>query len=257
MTALCLYAFATTGCEQATASVAASAASLAGLHAVICDGLAAIVMPASADAYTEQNLGDQAWILREATRQCEALTALFRHGPLMPVRFGALFASHQAVRGLLTQHRALLLDALSGLAGKGEWSLRATVDPLRLAQWLSVKDRHTPSLADEAGPGRRYLEQRRLQQLATLRMRDWLAAQISTLQALAQSHALRWQPSSRHGGMPDDGPFWQASLLVDDGEAHALQLAVERLQRDWPADAAQLALAGPWPAYSFCPPLPA
>ncbi len=253
MSAFCLYAFAPAACAAAVAALADSDAELAGLHSVQLGELAAVLMTVDEDSFSEAELADHGWVLREASRQCEVLAAMRLQGTLMPVRFGSLFASHQAVMDVLSRHRDLLAAALSDLAGKSEWSVRASCNPQCLSAWLTPD-----ALATAAGPGRRYLEQQRAAKLAATRLREWLAAQCSALQAIADEHAVRYEPAPLAVAADQAlTPFWQASLLVNYEQVPGFHAALERLQSDWPADGVQLVLAGPWPAYSFGPALPA
>ncbi len=272
MSVLSLCAFARASHAAGVAALARSQPAFAGLHSIDGGGIAAVLMVDGDDAYSVQNLADQAWVMRAAALQAEVLAALLGQGPVIPVRFGTLFASHVAVKDLLLRHQEVLLAALSELDGKAEWSVRAVCDTQRLSAWLS---RQSPSAQSpqsssssltshaDSGPGRRYLEQQREAQRSAVRVRDWLAAQSDTLHAIADAHALRFQlqpqlqqlPLSSAGGN-EGTAFWGASLLVDDDDAAALRSALEQCQQDWPADAARLVLAGPWPPYSFGPALP-
>lgn len=285
MSVFCLCAFARASHVAAVMKLAHSQPAFAGLHSIDSGDVAAVLMADDDNAYSAQNLADQHWVMRAAALQSELLAALLGQGPVIPVRFGTLFASHMAVEDLLMRHRDVLLTALSELDGKAEWSVRAVCDKSRLSSWLSRQSQNSlPSQSGHAsqfphsahaspaasGPGRRYLEQQREAQRSRLRVRDWLLAQSDALQAIAQVHAARFQPlplpgrvgagaEVRGGGSDGEGdadeaiPFWRASLLVDDAEATALHGALERLQQNWPSEVARLMLAGPWPPYSFGP----
>jgi Gas vesicle synthesis protein GvpL/GvpF len=164
--------------------------------------------------------------VRRLTRHVEAV---------LPVRFGTLVADQAALAALLRPRRADLRAALKLVAGREQMSLRIygraaaprpPAVPARLA----------------GGPGRRYLEGRRLS-------RAWRATAPELDPARpVLAPVVRAERVERH----DAGPLVASVYhLIDRGRAGAYRAALRRAGAR--ARGIRLRPSGPWPPYAFAP----
>ncbi len=84
-----------------------------GIHAVPCDGIAAVVGPSDRDDYQGLAREDLVQVLLEQQRVVEGVMAAF---PVLPARFGTVLADEERVIDLLTRGHDLLRDELDRLA---------------------------------------------------------------------------------------------------------------------------------------------
>jgi len=142
----------------------------------------------------------------------------------LPARFGAGAGSDDELRALVEARAALLLEALGLVRGREQMTLRVLGSTAR-----------APS---GAGPGTRYLEERR--RASTLPELDPLRSALSGLVRAEQVE-------------PHEQPGLLASVyhLIDRGAADGYRRRVESSA----LEGLRLTVSGPWPAWSFAPEL--
>lgn len=159
------------------------------------------------------------------------LEALMIDGPVLPVRFGVVFADVEDVeRELRTRHDAFAA-ALETVRGKVEIGVRVLKAP-------AVDER--PAAADDGDsrPGTRYLRER-------LARRSEAALLARPIQDALAPFAVAERVRVR----PEPNTLLSASYLVAASELDAVRTQVAELQR---ANAElNLVCTGPWPPYNF------
>ena len=211
-------------------------------------GLTAIVGDVGDREYGEvalrRNLEDLDWLARTARAHHAVLAAAAERGPVVPMRLATLFASDAGVTDTLQDRAGDFRRALSVISARSEWGVKAyavkpadpVADPGRLA----------------SGPGAAYLQRRRAQLTAS---RDARAEALASTQAvyaelgrLAASARL-YPPQAPDLAGRSAPMVLNAAYLVSDDQATEFTAAVSELAARHRS--VQLALTGPWPAYSF------
>jgi Gas vesicle synthesis protein GvpL/GvpF len=206
----------------------------------------------------ERKLADVGWVGERAMRHERIVEQAFRVGPVLPARFGTLFSSSAVLEDFLETNRRMIAGFLDSIRDQEEWALKALLEPATAKRWLGAQ--MAPAAAGDAAasPGLRYLQQRRAQAAAEKELNRWVAG--------ACDLALR--------GMREYATDWRQRKVIDDGRADERRQTVlnvaalirrERLQdlltRIESINAGRVTqglsfvLTGPWPPYSFCPPL--
>ena len=160
----------------------------------------------------------------------EVVEALFRRGPLLPLRMCTVFASDESALRTVTAAAPALLTALDHVSGAAQWTVRVPLRPARddvAAQALSGAD-YLRRLGD-----RRRDESDRL----TAARRD-----ARLLLAEAGRYAVEVDPGT------DNGQTLSASFLVPVDATESFTRCIHGDER--PDD---VALLGPFPPYSFVP----
>jgi hypothetical protein len=162
----------------------------------------------------------------EALRAHEAAVRRIadRSQACLPARFGAAAGSDDELRTLVEARAAVLLEALGVVRGREQMTLRVLGSAAR-----------APS---SAGPGTRYLEDRR--RANALPALDPLRAALSGL--------IRAEQVEPHG---QPGLLASVYHLIDRGSADGYR----RLVESSPLQGIRLTVSGPWPAWSFAPEL--
>jgi len=215
-------------------------------------GLTAIVGSVAGSEFGEaalrQNLEDLDWLERTARAHHEVIETVAKERPVVPVRLATVYSSDEAATGMLRERAADLRQALTRLAGRGEWGVKAHV-----ARPDNSAAGQQPETDDPAcGPGAAYLRRRRAQ---------LTASQDARREAVASAHVVheelgRLSASARlYPPQPPEiaghsGPMvLNAAYLVADDRAEEFGAAVTELAARH--GVLQLTLTGPWPAYSF------
>jgi len=156
--------------------------------------------------------------------------------PCLPVRFGTAFPTEDAARASLASRSAELRAALDRVAGKSELAVtllwRESAGP-------------GPEASLSAGPGRRFMDERRAR-YAARRDRKARAGDLaeSLLAKLAIERALVWCETCT-----SEGVAVSLAVLVPSDQANRWKADLERLAGGF--DGVISVVNGPWPPYSF------
>jgi hypothetical protein len=219
------------------------------VRAVRAAGLTAIVEDVSqlefGAAALRRNLEDLDWLDRTARAHHMVISAAAGRGPVVPMRLATVYSRDESVTGTLRERAADLYEALGRLRARSEWGVKAYAanrDP-------SCED---PATSEGHGPGAAYLQRRRTQLAASKNSLATATASArivhAELERLAVSARLYPPQSARLARHPAT-MIMNAAYLVADKRADEFAVAVTGLtvrHQD-----VQLALTGPWPAYSF------
>ncbi len=212
------------------------------------------VNPADIESGLSCEPPDPDWIVPRALHHEQVLRAALEHSPVLPTRFGCVFASEQSLEQVTGQHRELIGRFLSEVADQEEWTIKAYLDETHVVDSLLRKD---PRLSERfrklpAAPGARYFLEKKLREEArTTALRAGKAAAALVRQAIEETGAgVKVLPSHANEA---DGPslLLKVAVLIPRGKIGAIVSAAEQA----PAKNLPLVVesSGPWPPYHFCP----
>lgn len=248
----------------ARAGTARSLAPLPGLDGADVDGLGqgpieALCCQVHGDDFTgpgaDRRLGDLQWLGPRACRHEEVLALAMSRSPVLPCRFGTLFASTARVGQALRRHQAAIGAFLDGVEGRGEWSLKGRVDAARAVEALVLAEGGGASATPTSAPaasGTAYLRSRSSRQRAEAGLRDWVARVADELASQLAAVADRVELQTPAAGADAD---FQLALLVPRGGEEQMRNEAARAEARLRAHGVRMELTGPWPPYSFSPSL--
>ncbi len=230
------------------------------LERVDAGALTSVVCTVELDAWTgpesDRRLSDLEWLGPRALRHELVIERVMASAPVLPLRFGCLFSSRARVVAWLERHADAITRFLDAIEGYEEWAVRAWVDLERCSAALAASDPRARSLP--SGAGARYLQQKLLKRDATKRARAWVRDAERDATALVGERALlhRALPlSNKQLSGREDEPAFHTAFMIRPGELGALRERVEQLASTWSDHGVSVEFTGPWPPYSFCPPL--
>jgi Gas vesicle synthesis protein GvpL/GvpF len=175
--------------------------------------------------------------LAELAREHDAVVrAVFRHEPVLPLRFGTVIDGEAAALRLLETAYDQARDCLDEVAGHREWGVRV---------------RHTEPAAtskpDSAGlTGTQYLVRRRERLQAIQRAREDVVGAAGRLENALRRHAADSVERARPHGV-----LVNTAYLVETGREAAFHAEFEWFARELREVGATVETSGPWPPYSF------
>lgn len=219
-------------------------------------GFAAIVSRVDSDEFRgeslERNAADVEWMARQGLSHEQVVGWFVDHASILPSRLLTLFSAEAAVQETMERESERIASELERLDGLREWDLRVGSDSERLLEHLGEISEEVGRLdreIEEAGPGKRFLLEKKRKELARTEGRTAarrLARELlDTLRPRARDVVTLDPPS-------DAAPATlSAALLVERAEEPALfdHLAGER-ERLEPLGLT-LTLTGPWAPYRF------
>ena len=175
--------------------------------------------------------------LAELAREHDTVVrSVFRHGPVLPLRFGTVLDGEAAALRLLEAAYEQARDCLDEVDGHREWGVRV---------------RHTEPAAtstpDAAGlTGTQYLVRRRERLKAIQRAREDVVGAAERLENALRRHAADSIERARPHGV-----LVNTAYLVRTGREAAFHAEFEWFARELRAAGATVETSGPWPPYSF------
>lgn len=255
-TVLYLYGFVPSGATAPGAGLAG----LEGAEVRVLDlgALAAVISHLDARDYSsgsiEAHLKDLGWLADRGAHHERVVTWFSDHSTIVPARFLTVFSSEQALRAEAHERQDEVTGRLRRFRDVREWDLKVSYDLDTLANHLGELSEKTAALdleIEAAAPGRRYLLERRRDEVArseTGGVARRLARQLlDDLRSHAEDVTELELPSLR-----DDLPVvLNAALLVKTEAAGALERSAGEVIPELEARGLHVGLTGPWAPYRF------
>jgi hypothetical protein len=227
----------------------------APVRALHCGPLTALFSLVPRDDFETEAPADPAWIVPRALRHEHLIEKVGLLGPILPVRFGALFSTRDALEAWLSFNNDVILRFLDHVAGKDEWAVR--VDAL-LDRALEALVEQDPEWALKArllpvSPGTRYFHEKKLRDQARQQVRQMARNATERVRHAARALAEERILVPRKPDQPDVEPVAHLAYLVPRGVVPAL--LEQWRQATGNAPCLRLVPSGPWPPAHFCPPL--
>jgi Gas vesicle synthesis protein GvpL/GvpF len=254
-----LYGFARPGAVQALEVLGVEEGE--PVRAIELEGMTAVVSAVPLDAFeaaSESSEPDLAWIIPRAVQHERVIEAIMATSPVLPVRFGAVFSSPEALGGLVADHREEIARFLDHVADKEEWAFKGFVDFDRAVHWLLESD---PALAERRRrlaetPGVRYFQEKQIQEDARRLTKQSSRFVVDQVCAAVRGSAtdiltLPLRPAET----PGREMVLHLACLIPRAAVTEV-LAQTRQAASAGCDALMiLESSGPWPPFHFCPQL--
>ncbi len=217
--------------------------------------MAALVSDVSLDAFESDAAAETGWIIPRALRHERVVDALARLGPILPVRFGAVFATREALDSWMVSNERAVRLFLDSVRDKEEWTLKVNLELKRALECLvAVNLAWAEKVAGMSrSPGTRYFQEKTLRVLAQQHMQIQARAAVDRLRTnlseLADERLLALRKPEQCG----IEPVMHAAYLVPRDSVAGFLGLVRQAADDAPC--LTLLPAGPWPPSHFCPQL--
>jgi hypothetical protein len=213
-------------------------------------GVAALVTPVPLAEFGEEALKEQLEDLERletlARAHDDVLNAALEAGDLLPFRMCTIYESADSLRRMLEREAVELAAALSRLAGKTEWGVKAYLK--------SGTARESAEAVQAPASGADYLARKREGRAAADARReavDDVVAGVHARLAERASAAVLSRPHDRRISGREEEMVLNGAYLVPREGAEAFTELVSELARRHDAHGLTLEITGPWPAYHF------
>jgi hypothetical protein len=230
----------------------------ASVSTVAAPALAALVSRLDAGAYSpdliEERVGDVEWLAPRAEAHDAVVSWAGNPGPVVPLHMWALFSSRDAVVEMLESRAAELVPALERLRGSDEYGLRVYADTDRLESVAASSNAAIAELersASAAGPGQRYLIERKLERARRDAARALAAARAEAIHATLASQSVAAARDAIPTAASDGSVILSAAFLVRRDSLDGFRAALTALVRETEGEGFRFAFTGPWPPYHF------
>ena len=222
--------------------------------------IAAVVSPVAVDeleaAQGDERALDMDWVAPRAIRHEEVVEEVMRQAPVLPLTFGVIFSSEEALSEAVGPHLGRIAEFLDYVEDKQEWAVKVFADPRKVREYLEGSEEAFQPDRVPTSPGARYFHERRLirelerhaveaRHDAAERIRQELAPSAIDMKSL--------RLSERELTGRQDDMVMNAAFLEEAGDVDRFTERVERLAEEFRARGFTIEASGPWPPYSFCP----
>lgn len=203
----------------------------------------------------EARMKDLAWIGSRVCRHHEVVERARGRSAVVPAPFAVLFSSPERLGAWLDAHRDAVSRALDRFASHEEWSVKGALDrPKAESRLLSE------ALEGQSGAlsvGARYLRERRLRATIGRKLDAWLDEACAGIVNALLEHAAEFRGRDVLAGasVENGTPVANWAFLLARSVADEFTARIESINAEYAEQGLTLELSGPWPPYSFCPPL--
>jgi hypothetical protein len=221
--------------------------------------LSAVAVEEFCGEEAEARMQDLAWLGPRVCRHQEVIIQVMHHSPVLPVPFGTLFSSRASLEKLMGECHPRIAAFLELVADKEEWAVKGLLDQAKAREklWAQVLAAQKARLS-ALPPGRRYFQEQGLRvgmdqewQRRWQKIRQQLAREM--MQEAVQFCERRVLGREVTGSLRDMVLNW--AFLVPHRAVANFHALVHRANRDYAQEGLVLECSGPWPPYSFTPPL--
>lgn len=226
--------------------------------------LCALVSPVSADEYNEETLNhriqDLEWLTARVKRHEEIVRYVMELHPVIPIRFGSIYASDKRVQEILSSGYDEFCSHLDFISDKEEWGIKVYAQQgagRKTAEASSeVISQLDERISSATSSGQAYLLRKKRENLIREQSIDFLSILSDRIfqQLLSQSiYARRNKLLSKDATGIEGDMILNAAFLLDKLDVEAFKEEVDALAASYESDAFYFQISGPWPCYNFCP----
>jgi len=211
-----------------------------------------------AEAALEERLKDTEWLKEQLVEQEEALERVMKACTVVPLKWGALFRTEEAVQGMIKGCYNTIRELLEKLEGREEWTVRATVDRGKLQEVAGAEDREIQRLQasiERLPSGTAYLLNERLKLLKEEAVQRAIDGMIQEIYAQIMIHAEASATAEpvRSAADPEGKELvFQMAFLVSKERMPGFTKAVLQEARQRKPQGFEVQQVGPFPPYYFC-----
>ena len=225
--------------------------------------LCAVVSHVAAEEFcgpaAERQMQELAWVGPRAFRHEAVIEEVMAHSPVLPLRFGTLFSSLEALTGFMDTHRETIVEFLLRVTGHREWSVRGLLNRTLaqqhvLSSCLAAQQEQLSAMAE----GMRYFVEQRIRNHAQTELSGWLEQTSRQVACDLAGQALEFRECkvvSREGTENGVEEVLNWAFLLPSSAITAFQQSLDRINLEWGQQGLWFELSGPWPPYRFVPAL--
>lgn len=203
----------------------------------------------------EARMKDLPWVGSRVRCHHAVVERAMRHSAVVPLPFAVLFSSSRRLLGWLELHHEAISHALGRFTDHEEWAVKGTLDrPRAEAGLASTVLRGGPG---STASGARYLKERASRSAAGRELDAWLRNVVGAIAGELSACAAEFREREVLAGAAEDQgtPVLNWAFLVPRSGRGVLAARIESINAVYVDQGLELHLSGPWPPYSFCPPL--
>lgn len=225
--------------------------------------LAAIVSIVSMEDFAgpgaEDRLNNIQWVAPRALRHAEVVKELNAISPVFPVSFGSLFSSPDKLVSLIEFNYHFISEFLEMVNDREEWAIKAYLDRrFVLKQLFDQKVQMVDKQLSELSPGARYFKEKQIKAEIEKGMSSWINGRVSNIgEKLGKisAHLMARKSTKLAFDENDNELVANWAILIPRDDSEKIDDIITEISENSYFEGLKISLSGPWPPYSFVPPL--
>jgi hypothetical protein len=207
----------------------------------------------------ELHLQQLSWVAPRAVRHEAVIEEVMAYSPVLPLPFGTLFSSAEALTKFVDRHRETIALFLQRVADHGEWSVKGWLDRKQALQDLtSTRLTAEQNRLSALPPGARHFAEQRICRDLEKELSLWLNETCRSVASGLTSYASDFRecalsPCAHSESGAEEVLNW--AFLLPESAIASFQERVQRANLDYRPQGLLLELSGPWPPFRFVPAL--
>jgi len=219
------------------------------------------VKQVSPDEFSEENLKknftDLPWIEIHARDHIRIIGEVMQNSTVIPFKFGTLFNSEESLGKFIRNYSGSLTENLKNIKGKEEWSVKIYCNLSLLNQQIGEISKDVLTMEQEileSMPGKAFLLKRKKVELIDKEVQKVMQICGQTcydeLAALSEHTKINNILPKELTERTDD-MILNVSCFVNQGRVNELLSVIDELLKKYKSVGFDMAVAGPWPPFSF------
>jgi len=222
----------------------------------IASVLSRVVVGEFCGVTAEADMQELSWLGPRACRHEEVVEQVMHHSPVLPARFGTIFSSLRVLERLLRKHHGAISAFLDSVVDKEEWAVKGFLHRSKAQEYLFARALASQEGSLHPSPGRRYFQERRLQARAEEELHCWLRGSCSEFAGQLSRYASDFRERRvLSSGSAGRTVVLNWAFLVPRGALADFRGQIDRANAEYAERGLAFECSGPWPPYSFSPPL--
>jgi len=202
---------------------------------------------------------DLEWVAPRAMRHEQVIEEAMESSPVLPLTFGVVFSSGEALASAVSGHRRRIASFLDYIEDKEEWAVKVYANAEEVRAHVEHSDEFLQRLGRPPdAPGARYLHEKRLRRELDRVAADARRQMVERIRTALEPGAveekrLRLSPPELTGRRDD--MVLNAAFLEAEGQVEPFLQRVETLAEEYRPRGLTIEVSGPWPPFNFCPAL--
>ncbi|MEM6641783.1 MAG: GvpL/GvpF family gas vesicle protein [Bacteroidota bacterium] len=208
-------------------------------------------------AAIEKNLKDIAWVNEKVLQHQNRLSSLAAKHNVIPLKFGSIFKSEEAVKSMLSRRKEEFSLLLRRFEGKREWGLKLFYEESITKQRqidhssdLQAIDQQINSANDGSAFLLKKKREELLKRLVKQALNEVRTEIYETITSITPDTKVQKELDKKLTGR-DDINLLNLSMLASSSESDLLKSQLSDLADSLKQDGIIAELSGPWPPYSF------
>jgi hypothetical protein len=226
--------------------------------------LCALISPVPIDEYSEEvlehRLKDLEWLTPRVRRHEEIVRYTMRVHPVIPTRFGTIYASDERVLEILREGYDQFCSHLDFISDKEEWGVKVYAGEYAGRRTIEASSEFIGELDEQisttGSTGQAYLLKKKRENVIRQQSIDFL----NDLSSKIYQQILSWSVEGRRNKVlsmqatgKEDDMILNAAFLLNRKDVENFKEGIDTLAARYRYDNLSFEISGPWPCYSFCP----